>query len=119
MKFRQVSLMLASIAALVPAASNASPEKTALNACARAFASSLAAPGSAAPAYKVSYMGSEYTGSMLAFYAREFTFDMHANNLKTGLPIARASCSVDSHGTIIALSPVPLNAARAVMAARL
>jgi hypothetical protein len=119
MKSRQFGLLLASIAALVPVASNASPEKTALNACARAFASSLAAPGSAAPAYKVAYMASEYTGSMLAFYAREFTFDLHANDLKTGLPIARASCSVDSHGTVIALSPVPLNAVRAGMAAKL
>ncbi len=119
MKFRQVSLLLASIAALVPVASHASPEKTALNACARAFASSLAAPGSAVPAYKVAYMGSEYAGSMLAFYAREFTFDLYANDLKTRLPIARASCSVDSHGTVIALSPVPLNAGRAAMAAKL
>ena len=118
MKFRLLGLA-AAFAAIAPAVCTASPEQDALNACAHAFASSLAAPGSAAPAYKVAYMGSEYTGSMLAFYAREFTFDMHANNLKTGLPIARASCSVDSHGTIIALSPVPLNAARAGMAARL
>jgi hypothetical protein len=119
MKLRQLGLLLASIAALVPVASYASPEKTALNACARAFASSLAAPGSAAPAYKVAYSGSEYTGSMLEFYAREFTFDLHANDVKTGLPIARASCSVDLHGTVVALSPVPLNAARAGMAAKL
>src|SRR5258706_3859974 len=103
MKFRQVGLLLASMAALVPVASDASAEKAALNACARAFASSLAAPGSAVPAYKVAYMGSEYAGSMLAFYAREFAFDLYANDLKTRLPIARASCSLDSHGTVIAL----------------
>jgi len=119
MKFRQLGLLLASIAALVPVASHASSEKTALNACVRAFASSLAAPGSAAPAYKVAYSGSEYNGSMLAFYAREFTFELHAKNMKTGLSIARASCSVDSHGSVIALSPVPLNAPRAGMAAKL
>ena len=119
MKFRQLGLLLASIAALAPVASHASSEKTAMNACVRAFASSLAAPGSAAPAYKVAYSGDEYTGSMMAFYAREFTFELHAKDLKTGLPIARASCSVDSHGTIIALSPVPLNAARTDMAAKL
>jgi hypothetical protein len=119
MKSRYAGLVLASIAALVPVISNASPEKTAMNACARAFASSLAAPGSAVPAYKVAYRGDEYVGSMLAFYTRNYTFDLHANDQKTGLPIARASCSVDSHGTIIALSPVPLTAAHATLAAKM
>jgi len=119
MKSRHISLVLASIAALVPVVSNASPEKTALNACARAFASSLAAPGSAAPAYKVAYRGNEYVGSMLTFYTREYTFDLHANDVKTGLPIARASCSVDSRGNIVALSPVPLNTVRSTLAAKL
>lgn len=119
MKSRHISLVLASIAALVPVVSNASPEKTALNACARAFASSLAAPGSAAPAYKVAYRGNEYVGSMLAFYTREYTFDLHANDVKTGLPIARASCSTDAHGAVVALSPIPLDAAHPAVAARL
>jgi len=119
MKSLYAGLALASIAALVPAISNASPEKVALNACARAFASSLALPGAAVPAYKVAYRDNEWVGSMLAFYTREYTFDLRAKNPKTGLPIARASCSVDSRGNVVALSPVPLNAERSTLAAKL
>jgi hypothetical protein len=85
--------------------SHASPETQALDACARAFASSLASPGAAAPAFKVAYRGNQSYGSTLEFYAREFTFDLNANDPKTGLPIARASCSTDSHGVVVALLP--------------
>jgi len=105
MNLRRISLIAVVIAAAAPAISNASPEKAALDACARAFASSLASPGKAAPAFKVAYRGSQSTGSMLEFYTLEYTFDLHANDLKTGLPIARASCSTDSHGTVVALHP--------------
>ena len=82
--------------------------ETALNACARAFASSLATPGSTAPSFKVAYRGNLYTGSMLEFYSREFTFDLNAKDPKTGLAIARASCSTDSSGAVIALSSLPV-----------
>ena len=119
MKYRKVSLILAAAAALAPALSNASPERAALNACARAFASSLAAPGSAVPAFKVAYRGDQSMGSMLAFYTREYRFDLHANDPKTGLPVARASCSTDASGAVIALSSLPLETARAALAARL
>ena len=119
MKYRKVALILAAAAALVPAISNASPERAALNACARAFASSLATPGTAAPAFKVAYRGSLSAGSMLAFYAREYTFDMRANDPKTGLPLARASCSTNARGAVIALSSLPLQAAPATLAAQL
>src|SRR5277367_2043015 len=98
MKLRHVNLLLAAIVALAPAVSNASPEKAALDACARAFASSLASPGSEAPAYKVSYRGDQSADSMFDFYTREYSFDLHVNDPKTGLPIARASCSADSRG---------------------
>jgi hypothetical protein len=119
MKYRKVAVILAAAAALAPAISNASPERAALDACARAFASSLAAPGSAAPAFKVAYRGSQSTGSMLAFYTREYNFDLHANDPKTGLPVARASCSTDARGAVIAFSSLPLEAAPAALAAKL
>jgi hypothetical protein len=119
MKFRKSALAAATLAVLAPAISNASPEKAAVDACARAFASSLAAPGAAAPAFKVDYRNAAYSGSMLQFYARQYSFEMHANSKKTGLPVARASCSTDSHGTVVVLSPMPLDAARSVLAARL
>jgi hypothetical protein len=119
MKYRKVALLLAAAAALAPAISNASPERAALDACARAFASSLAAPGSAAPAFKVAYRGGQVAGSMLAFYAREYTFELRANDPKTGLPVARANCSTDARGAVTALSPLPLEAEPAALAARL
>jgi hypothetical protein len=119
MKYRKVALILAAAAALVPAISNASPERAALDACARAFASSLAAPGSAAPAFKVAYRSSPSAGSMLEFYAREYVFDLYANDPKTGLPLARANCSTNARGAVIALTSVPLEAAPAALAAKL
>ena len=119
MKCRQIALLLAAAAALAPALCSASPERVALHACARAFASSLAAPGSAAPAFKVAYRGDQATGSMLAFYIREYRFDLHASDPKTGLPVARASCSTNARGAVTALSPLPLEAAPAALAAQL
>jgi hypothetical protein len=75
MNIRQLALAAAAAAILSPAVSNASPEATALNAC-----------------------------------ARTYTFDLHAMNQRTGLPVARASCSADLRGSIIALASVPIHA---------
>lgn len=119
MNLRKIGLAVATIAAFAPAISNASPERSAMKACARAFAASLASPGSAAPAFKVSYQGDLFSGSMLEFYSREYTFELHANDQKTGLPIARASCSADRSGTVTALSSIPLDAVSPTLAARL
>ena len=119
MKFRHSALAAASIVVFAPAISNASPEKAALKACARAFASSLAAPGAAVPSYKVAYRDNRFAGSMLEFYAREFTFELNANDLKTGQPIARASCSTDSHGAVVSLASMPLDGEHRTYAAQL
>jgi hypothetical protein len=105
MNLQTLNFVAAAIVALAPALSDASPETEALDACARAFASSLAPPGAAAPAFKVAYRDNQFSGSMLEFYSREFTFDLYANNPKTGLPIARASCSTDSRGSVVTLRP--------------
>ena len=119
MNFRKISLTAATLAVLVPAMSQAGPERDALKACARAFASSLASPGAAAPAFKVNYRGNQSTGSMLEFYTREYTFDLHANDPKTGATIARASCSTDMRGAVLTLSPLPLDVEHPTLAARL
>lgn len=118
MNVRHVGLIAAAIAALSPAISQATTEKSALDACARAFATSLAAPGAAAPVYKLKYGGEQNTGFLSQFFAHEFTFELHANSAKTGLPIARATCSTDAHGAVIALSPIPMAADSATLAAR-
>jgi len=118
MNFRKIPLALAAIAALSPAISNASPEKTALTACAQAFASSLASPGGSVPTFKIAYRGGDVPGSMVQFYSREFTFELQAHDPKTGLTIARASCSTDVHGNVLALSSVPSDTIRATLASR-
>ncbi len=116
MNFRIISLSAAAIAALSPAISNASPEKEALNACAAAFAGSLAAPGAAVPTFKVIDGSAGNTGSVSDFWGHNYTFDLYANSQKTGLPIARASCSTNTRGSVVSLSALPLQAAPPTLA---
>jgi len=104
MNLRKISLTAATFAALVPALSQAGPDRSGFEACASAFASSLAAPGGAVPAFKANYLAGRSTGSMLDFYAREYAFDLRANDPKTGAVIARARCLTDTHGAVLALS---------------
>jgi hypothetical protein len=118
MNFRKISLAAAAVAALAPAVSNASSERAAMDACARAFASSLASPGATAPPYTVAYRSNQYVGSLNEFFAREYTFELFANNKKSGLAIARASCTTNTHGAVVALTPIPLPAAQATLAAQ-
>jgi hypothetical protein len=57
--------------------------------------------------------------SAVDFFAREYSFELHANDRKTGLLIARANCSANAHGSVISLSLIPLDeASRATFAAR-
>jgi hypothetical protein len=106
MNFRKFSLAAAIIAALAPAVPNASPEKTAVEACARAFASSLATADAVAPTYKVDYRGIQYVEPLAEVYSRGYTFHLFAKS-KTGLPIAQASCTTDREGVVVALSAIP------------
>lgn len=116
MKFLTFGIAAAT-AVLAPVICNASPESSALDACARAFASSLAAPGTAAPAYKVVYGGSGNATPTLVFFERDYAFDLYANIRKSGLLIARAHCSTDVRGSVVSLSLIPLDrAAQAVLA---
>jgi hypothetical protein len=117
MKIRTIALAVATIAALSPAISNASPERASVKACASAFATSIAAPGAGAPAYKLAYHSS--FGSTLAdFYATDYTFTLEAHDPKTGTAIARARCSTDSHGAVTAIAAIPLDVKAATLAAQ-
>lgn len=118
MDIRKLSLAAAAIAVIAPSISNANPETIALNACARAFASSVAAPGSAAPAYKVAYRGGEAASALAAYYNREYTFYLAARSPKTGVTFARATCSADTSGKIVALTSEPSATSSATLAAR-
>jgi hypothetical protein len=106
MIIRKLLLTAASVAAIGPAVSHASAENTALNACAQAFATSLAS-GSGVPAYKLKYHG-ESAGTLADHYgSRDFTFYLQARDPKTGLTLARATCSADTRGTVVALTATP------------
>ncbi|MGC1520393.1 MAG: hypothetical protein WA803_02535 [Steroidobacteraceae bacterium] len=117
MKYRIIGLALATVGSLAPAISQASSEKDALASCVRTFAASLAAPGAAAPAYKVEYRGNLYLQSTMDVYSRVYTFHLLAKS-KTGSSMAQARCATDSRGTVIALSPLPLQAALPTLAAQ-
>jgi hypothetical protein len=115
MKFYKIALAVVTIATLTPVVSNASPEKASLKACARAFASTMAAAGAAAPAFKLAYYGS--SGSVLAdFYPTAYTFSLEAHDPKSGAAVARALCSTDARGTVTALSSIPLETKAATLA---
>jgi hypothetical protein len=106
MNFRKISLAAATIAALAPAVSNATAEKTAVEACARAFASSLARADAAAPTYKVDYRGIQYVEPLTEMYSRGYSFHLFAKS-KSGQPIAQANCTTNKAGVVVALSPLP------------
>jgi hypothetical protein len=111
MRIRHLTLAAAAIAASSPSISNASPQRVALIACASAFATSLAAPGSAAPSYRVEYRGGDSQSALTSYYVREYTFYLQAHHPKSGRTIARATCSVNADGTIVALEAEPVTAA--------
>jgi hypothetical protein len=119
MNIRTLMLSAASIAAVSPAVSLASPENAALAACARAFAASTALPGSSAPAFKLKFRGSRAGSSIVDYYSsHDFTFYLQAHDVKTGATLARATCTTDAHGAQIALTATPLNGSEATFAAR-
>jgi len=117
MLIRKIALAVATIAALSPVISNASPEKASVKACASAFATSIAAAGANAPAYKLAYHGGN-GGSLADFYPTAYTFTLEAHDPKTGLAVARALCSTDSHGAVTTIAAIPLNEKAATLAAQ-
>jgi hypothetical protein len=118
MHFRKLSVSLAAAAALSPAFAHAGSDTAALKACARAFATSIAAPGTQAPAFKLNYQQNHMSSAMSDYYAREYTFFMKAADPKTGAPLARATCSADTSGAVIALTATPLESAPALALSR-
>jgi hypothetical protein len=120
MKIRTFLLSAASTAAFFPYVSHASPENTALNACARAFAASIAPAGSSAPAFKLKYRNSQPGSAIDEYYGgREYTFYLQAHDSKTGATVASASCTADTRGAHLALTATPLDGQEATLAARL
>jgi hypothetical protein len=101
MNIRNLSLAFASIVAVSPLVASASPEDAALNACVKAFASSIAAPGASTPAFKLNYAQRHFVSPVTDYYAHSFTFTMKAQNPKTGLAFASATCSASLRGDVL------------------
>jgi hypothetical protein len=104
MNIRKLSLTIITLAAIAPVVAFASPEDVALNACAKAFASSIAG-GSTAPAYSVKYFDQKQSSTSVAgFYVRNYSFTMQAHT-KTGTALASATCSADTRGEVLSMTP--------------
>jgi hypothetical protein len=79
----------------------------------------VAAPGSRAPEFKLKYRGTQALSAIADYYGgHEYTFYLQAHDTKTGATVARATCTSDTHGTLIALTATPLNSSEATLAAR-
>lgn len=107
----KAALALVCAAALSPAVSDASSGRIAFEACVGAFEKSIAVPGAPLPQYKVIHRGAESFSPIEQYFAIEYTFDLAANDPKSGAALARARCSTDRRGVVISLSPLPLDAA--------
>jgi len=119
MNFRTLILGAASIAVLLPCVSNASPENAALDACVRAFAESMATPGSSAPAIKLKYQSSQPGSAIAEYYSsRQYIFELQARDPKTGATVARATCTSDTRGAQLALTATPLDGHETKLASR-
>ena len=79
-----------------------------MQACARAFAARIAGEPAAVPRYKLDYTDSRSTGSIADYFPTGSIFDLEARDPKTGAVLARARCSTDTRGAVIALSLQPL-----------
>ncbi len=120
MNIRTLLLSAASLAALLPHVSHASAENAALNACARAFAASMAPAGASAPTFKLKYLGGQRGSTFADYYSGgEYTFYLKAHNPKTGMTLARATCTTDMQGTHVALTSTPLDGQEAALSAQL
>jgi hypothetical protein len=118
MNFRNLILSAASVVAFSPVISHASNETAALGACTRAFAASMASPGSSAPAFKLKYSASPAGSAIAEYYSgHEYTFYLQAHDAKTGATLARATCTADARGAQVALTAAPPGS-EATLAAR-
>ena len=101
--------MICMSAALYPAISGAWPGQHSLDACVNAFEKTLATPAPEIRSYKVIFRGDRYSGSILeAYYPGTYSFDLQANDPKTGTAFAHARCEVNRVGVVTALAQIPL-----------
>jgi hypothetical protein len=100
MTIRHFGLSIAALAAVTPAVCNAGPAKASLDACVNAFEKTLAPSDEVSRAFKVVYGSEQFSSSIADYYPTSYTFDLQANNLKTGAVVARVRCLADRHGSV-------------------
>jgi hypothetical protein len=100
MTIRHLGLSIAALAAVCPAVCNAGPAKASLDACVSAFEKTLAPAVDASHAFKVVYETEQFSSSIADFYPTTHTFDLQANDSRTGEVVARVRCSADRRGNI-------------------
>jgi hypothetical protein len=104
MTIRHFGLSIAALALICPVVGNALPARASLDACVNAFEKTLATADTVSRAFKVVYPNEEFTSSIADFYPTSYTFELQANNSKTGAVIARVRCSADRRGSIALVS---------------
>ena len=101
--------MVCMSAALYPAISGAWPAQRSLDACVNAFEKTLAVPAAETRSYKVIYRGDRYPGSLLElYYPAAYSFDLLANDSRTGTAVAHVRCEVTKVGVVTTLAQMPL-----------
>jgi hypothetical protein len=106
MTIRHFGLSIAALAAVAPAVCNAGPAKASLDACVTAFEKTLAPADEVHHAFRVVYASEQLSSSIADFYPTSYTFDLQANNSKTGAVVARVRCLADRRGSV-ALTSLP------------
>jgi hypothetical protein len=104
MRFRLLVPIALSLAALAPAISQAAPESDALNACTRAFESSLSAAASSPHVFKLKYDAGQPATAWSNFFTHEYSFFLQARDPKTGTARASAICRATAAGNLLALT---------------
>jgi hypothetical protein len=118
MTIRHFGLSIAALAAVSPAVCNALPAKASLDACVTAFEKTLAASDDVNHAFKVVYGSEGFTSSIADYYPTSYTFELQANNAKTGAVVARVRCLADRHGSVALTSLLDSTQAPARVAQR-
>src|SRR5579862_3272695 len=106
MHIRHFALAIITIAALSPSISEAAPETESVNACARTLAAGVGGTGGFIPSYKLIYSGNRFTGSVADYFPGN-SFELEAHDPKTHAVIARARCSTNYRGEVVAFSWAP------------
>jgi hypothetical protein len=100
MNIRHLGLSVAALAALSPAVCNARSAKASLDACVNAFEKTLAPADEASRTFKVVYESGQFVSSIADYYPTSYTFELQANNPRSGEVVARVRCLAGRHGSV-------------------